>query len=694
MISTKLCSLSTVGDSVSPSAPSAVPATATLGDLPFSLGAEELRRRAAGVIDSTERELVTLLASSPLPTVAGVLEPLNRLLVRVLDISDHGSVIFSVHPELETRTAGREISEAADRFFNAYRLNEGVYTALRAVDLAAEDVATKFAVGKMLREMRRSGVEKDPTTRTRLLELNNAIDRVCNQFSENIAKLDRSIEVEGVAGLRGLPPDYLQSHAPGPSGKVRITTRYPDFFPVMAYCDSSDVRRRMLYEFMNRAHPENLPVLDELLALRSEFAHTLGYSSYAAYALEDKMMGTPAAARVFLERLGRLLTEPTQEDLHRYLERKRRDHPDATRLELWDSDLFGRGYYDEKIRVEEFGVDAKVLRSYLPYGRVRDGLLRLCRDLFGISFERAPTAEVWHPSVEVYDVIRGGVPLGRCYLDLVPRDGKFGHAACFSVRQGGANIQLPQSALICNFIDPTVPPETARMGWGEVVTFFHEFGHLIHALLAGQTRWLFNSQSHVEWDFIEAPSQLFEEWARDPATLSRFARNPDTGDGIPEDLLLRLQAAEALGRPSRLLRQAALSSVSLELYDRDPTGMDSTTAFGAAWDHFYPRPVPAEYHPQAAFGHLTGYSAYYYTYLWSVVIARDLLSPFYARGTLTDPETAQRYASEILAPGSCRPAADLIRTYLGREFSFDAFERWAKGPSMPGGHEDPAPASN
>ncbi len=286
-----------------------------------------------------------------------------------------------------------------------------------------------------------------------------------NQFSENIAKLDREIEVDGVAALRGLPPDYLDAHPPGPGGRIRITTKYPDFLPAMAYCEDSEVHRRLLQEFTNRAYPENLPVLDELMNLRGDFARTLGYPSYAAFALEDKMMGTPAAAHTFLERLGRLLQDPTARDLGRYLERKRKDHPEAQRLEPWDTELFGGGYYDGKIRTEEFGVDTRLLREYLPYLRVRDGLLHLCQELFGVSFHRTLTAEVWHPTVEAYDVTRGSVPLGRCYLDLIPRDGKFSHAACFGVREGVAGVQLPQAALICNFLSPNVPVETARMEW-------------------------------------------------------------------------------------------------------------------------------------------------------------------------------------------------------------------------------------
>jgi thimet oligopeptidase len=653
-----------------------------LGRLPFRLTPAELRERSAAVLAEAADGLRSLGERRAAPTLANFLEPLDRLLVRVHDLSIHGGLLFGVHPDPEVRAAGREVGEAADRFLNEYRLDGAIYEGLGRLELSGADDATIFAVSKMRREMRRSGAETSPATRSHLLEVSNAIDRTSNQFMENIARLERAIEVDGPAALRGLPADYLAAHPPDARGKVRITTRYPDFRPVMSYCDDASVRRALLFEFLNRAHPENGPVLRDLLSLRSEFARTLGYPHYAAYALEDKMIGTPHRGHEFLERVKRLLWDPATRDLARYLERKRRDLPESTALDPWDGELFGPGYYDGKIRDEEFGVDARILRDYLPYGRVRDGLFHLCRDLFGLSFARVSSAEVWHPTVEAYDVRRGNEPLGRCYLDLIPREGKFTHAACFAVREGLAGVQYPQACLVCNFLDPSVPPEDARMEWRDVVTFFHEFGHLLHALLSGQPRWLYNGQSHVEWDFIEAPSQLFEEWARDPATLSTFARNPDTGAGIPTDLLERLRGAEALGRPARLLRQVAFSAISLEYYEEDPKGIDPSVTYRSVWDRSYPWKFPDEYHPESAFGHLTGYSAFYYTYVWSIVIARDLLSPFDAKGTLTDPATAVRYAREILAPGSSRPAAELIRSFLGRDFTFDAFERWSREPPV------------
>ena len=644
-----------------------------------------LTERSARLVTAAEREVAELLQAPGKRTVEGFLTSLDRILLRVRDVASHGSFLFAVHPDEEIRTAGRAASEAADRFFNTFRVNEAAYRALQEVDLTDVDGPTQYAVEKMLRDLRRAGAEKAPEVRAQLLELNNEIDSLCNQYNQNVARLERSVDLSGADELTGLPPDYLAGHVAGVDGKVRITTRYPDFLPVMAYADRANVRQRLLFEFMNRAYPENVEVLGRLLTRRFELAATLGYPAYAAYAIEDKMMGSPAAARSFLTRIADGLREPSRAELDRLLARKRRDLPSAPRLELWDASFYGDGYYDGKIRTEEYGVDTRTLREYLPYRSVRDGLFALCEQLFGIRFHRVESETLWHPTVEAYDVTLGDQPLGRFFLDLVPREGKYTHAACFGIRDGIEGVQLPQSALVCNFLDAGTPADSVRMQYSDVVTFFHEFGHLLHALFSGHGPWLYTTMSFVEWDFVEAPSQLFEEWARDPATLARFARNPETGEPIPSELLQRLKAASALGRSSRWLRQVALAAISLELYDRSPAGLDVSATFQEIYDRYFPTPLETGYHPTTSWGHLTGYSAIYYTYVWSLVIARDLLSPFFTKGTLTDREIAGRYVREILTPGSTRPAKELVRAYLGRDFDFRAFEAWSREgiPTVP-----------
>lgn len=653
------------------------PRSASLGDFPFSLSEKELRDRGAAKLAEEQRRLLDLEQHPGPDTVTNFLEPLNRILVAARDIGAHGGLLFQVHPSPETRKAGRELSEAVDQFFNELRVNETIYRRLGSLDLSHDDESTRFAVQKLLREMRRAGVEQPAPVRKEIVELANRLDRIENEFAENISSAERSVTTEGVDALHGLPPDYIATHPRGTDGKIRITTRYPDAFPVMSYADDADLRRRLLHEILNVAFPENIRVLEQLLVGRRELVRRLGYSDYARYAIEDKMAERPEAVSAFLDRVEGLLQEPARKDLARFLERKRKDHPEATQLEDWDGRLWTGGYYATKIRQEEYGLDLRELRAYLPYVAVRDGLFDLCRELFGLTFHRSSTTSSWHPTVETYDVERHGAPIGRCYFDFVPRTGKYNHAAHFTVRTGVLGGGLPQGALICNFLNPSTPPEEARMEYRDVVTFFHEFGHLLHSLLSGHLRWVYASTGFMERDFIEAPSQLFEEWARDPATLARFARNPDTGEAIPAALVGRLREAEAFGRAYGLLRQVGLASVSLELHQRDPAHLDPSALFREVYERRVGVPVDPGYHFMASFGHLTNYSAVYYTYLWSAVIARDLLTPFEAKGSLTDRALAERYADEVLAPGGSRPAAELVRRFLGREYAFDAFGRWA-----------------
>ena len=665
----------------------APPALLTLGPLTFELGADALRKRGEDELAAAQRALDALTRASGPSTVDGFLEPLDALVHRVRNLSNHGTVVFCGHPDEAGRAAGRGLSESADAFLHGLLLNTQVYDRLRRLELGGADRPTQFAVEKMLRAMRRAGVEQDDATRERLLSLNQQVDQVSNEFMANVANLPRGIDLTSADELAGLPEDYRATHRPGENGKIHVSTRYPDAFPILRYADRAEVRRRMFYEFLRRAYPENEPVLARLLALRHELARTLGYPSYAAYATEDKMVETPAAVRQLLDRVVALVRPAASEDRARWLARKRRSEPDAVRLDPWDAAFWGAGYYDTKIRSEEFGVDLREVRTYLPYARVREGLFALCRELFDLEFRRVEEAPVWHPTVECFDAYQNGRLLGRIYLDLSPRTGKFGHAACFGVREGGAARELPQIALLCNFFDPALPPERARLEYGHLVTLFHEFGHLLHQLFSGEVRWAYNSPSDIERDFVEAPSQLFEEWARDPATLARFAVDPDTGTPAPPELLARLRASDGLGRATNFLRQVALSEISLRLYADDPTTLEPARTTREIYRTYF-EPWPDDLHIETAFEHLTMYSACYYTYVWSVVIARDLLRPFAERGSLTDREVAQRYAREILAIGSLRKASESVRAFLGREFGFESFEAWVADRPHP-----PAPAA-
>ncbi|MCI4369365.1 MAG: Zn-dependent oligopeptidase [Thermoplasmata archaeon] len=668
----------------------------SLGPYPFSLTLDEFRTISGRALEAFPARF-SAIANDPRPaTLENTLLPLDELLLEVVNVSSHARILFNGHPEAALREAGRHAAEASDRLMNAVRLDPHLYARLRSIDAGPLDSEARFALEKLLRDMRRSGVELPLAERALVRALKDEIDQRVNEFASNIANLPGKVTFDSLRALEGLPEDYVQRHPPGPDGKVSLTTSYADVFPVMSSARLSETRRKVFERFLNRAYPENEPVLARILALRHEFAQGLGYRSYADYLVEDKMMESVANLQAFLASTQATLREPSREDLALLLERKRREVPGAPGLDAWDvGPGSSAGYYKTLLRKERFGVEASELREYLPYPLVRDGLFALVKTLFGIDFQPVPVT-AWHPTVETYDAYRDGERLGRMYLDLVPRDGKYSHAAQFDVRNGIRGVQLPQAALICNFVEASVPKEEALLSHDDVVTFFHEFGHLLHALLAGHGRWVYNGQMFVEWDFVEVPSMLFEEWAKDPETLLSFARHFRTGAPLPRELAEKVRDADALGRGYLWMLQVGFARLSLAVYDHDPAGIDPTRVAREEFARTTTIELPEGTHLPYSFGHITEYAALYYTYIWSVAIARDVLSPFASKGTLRDAETAHRYAREILEAGATRPAKEMIERYLGRPWNPDAFRAWVQEGMVPDRKRpgvEPAPGS-
>jgi thimet oligopeptidase len=275
--------------------------------------------------------------------------------------------------------------------------------------------------------------------------------------------------------------------------------------------------------------------------------------------------------------------------------------------------------------------------------------------------------------VEGYRVTEGETEVGRIWLDMHPREGKYKHFAQFTLQGGQAGRRLPEGVLVCNFPRPGAEP--ALLEHSEVRTFLHELGHLLHHLLGGHTRWAAHGGVATEWDFVEAPSQLLEEWVWNPEVLRAFALRVGTGEPIPVEMVERLAAAEGFGKGLAVRQQMLYAALSLELHRRAPATLDSTALVAELTERYTPfRHVEGTWF-QASFGHLDGYHALYYTYMWSLVIAKDLFSEFQREGLLS-PEASRRYRAAVLAPGGSRPAAELVQEFLGRPPRFDAWERW------------------
>jgi thimet oligopeptidase len=277
--------------------------------------------------------------------------------------------------------------------------------------------------------------------------------------------------------------------------------------------------------------------------------------------------------------------------------------------------------------------------------------------------------------VLAYDVVRGDATLGRIYLDMHPREGKYKHAAQFPLKDGVEGVQLPEGVLVCNFPAPGADGTAALMEHDDVVTMFHEFGHLMHHVLGGHQRWITQSGVATEWDFVEAPSQMFEEWAWSYDTLARFARHQRTGETIPKELVENMRRADKFGLGTQTVQQIFYASISLDFHRADPATLDQLATVQALQKRFTPFSYVPGTRFHASFGHLVGYSAMYYTYQWSLVIAKDLLTPFEQTGLMATDVT-HSYRDKVLVPGGSRDAVDLVRDFLGRDYDFAAYERY------------------
>ncbi len=573
-----------------------------------------------------------------------------------------------VHPDAGFRDHATAMLTKASAAQTAIALNHDVYNALAALDLSKADAATKYYVHRQLLEFRLSGVDKDQATRDRLKKLNDQATEEQSMFDRNISDGKKTIQADA-SELDGLPQDYIDRHKPGADGKITLTTDYPDAFPVMTFATSGELRRRMSLAFNTRAYPKNQEVLTSLMKTRYEISTLLGFSNWADYNAADKMMEKGHNIADFIQKVEDASRPLAKKEFEMLLAEKKKTDPNAT--EIWD---YERSYLSESVRRTKYDFDSQSVRPYFPFMQVKQGILDAAADLFHVSFQQEHNVPSWDPSVETWLVIDSGKPIGRFYLDMHPRPGKFSHAEMVPVLDGVRGKQLPEAILVCNFPVPTAT-DPGLMDYGDVETFFHEFGHLMHHILGGQQQWAGISGITMESDFVEAPSQMLEEWIHSPQVLSKFARNYKTGEPIPAELVARANRAAAFGRGMWVDRQNSFSAISYDIYKTKPEDVDLDKVTLDDTNRYTLFKSLPETHTWASFGHLGGYSSAYYTYLWDKVIAEDFFLQFDHKNLLAG-DAPMKYRRVVLEPGGSMSANDLVKNFLGRPSNMTALQHW------------------
>jgi thimet oligopeptidase len=617
---------------------------------------------------AAQKAIDEVVAVKDARTIENTLVPFDEAVHQLGSAQYFAGLMQQVHPDATFRDHATAMFQKAGAAATALSLNQDVYKALQALDVSKADPATRYYVQRQLLEFKLAGVDKDQATRDRLKKLQDQLTEEQSMFDRNISDGQKSITADSVSELDGLPQDYIDRHKPGADGKIQITTNYPDLLPVLKFAKNDALRKRLYEAYQTRAYPKNLDQLKQMMQTRYEIAQLLGYKSWADFNAADKMILKGQNIADFIQQVDSAAKPVAKREFALLLEEKRKTDPKATGIGDYELQ-----YLQEQVRRAKYNFDSQSVRPYLPFDGVKKGILNTASKLFQLEFRQEKDVPSWDPTVETWDVYDHGKMAGRFYLDLHPRPGKYSHAEMVPVLDGIRGKQLPEAILVCNFPAPTAD-DPGLMEYADVVTFFHEFGHLMHWIVASQ-QWAGVSGLTMESDFVEAPSQMLEEWMRSPQVLASFAHHYKTGEPIPAELVERMNRASAFGRGTWAVTQNEYTAVSYDLYKSNPKTTDPDAVTQQAIRRYTLLTQTPGTHMWASFTHLSGYSSAYYTYLWDKVIAEDFFRQFDQENLLAG-ETPMRYRRVVLEPGGTMSANDLVKNFLGRPQNMTAFQHW------------------
>ena len=601
--------------------------------------------------------------------------PLELAGARLTEAYGRGAFMAQVHTDPAVRDAGSAAEERLTKWRSALPFREDLYRAVREVAEAPGsktlNVEQQRVLEHWMRDFRRAGQSLEAAARMELEGIRARLVELEVAFNRNINEYEDAIEVSRER-LAGLPDEFVERLKPGTApGTFRVSLDYPELYPFLAQAADREAREALFRKHWLRSVDQNRPLLVEALRLRQRAAELLGYPSWAHYAIEVKMAETPDAVADFYASLVSRL-EPFRDRELSALRARFESDAHSGSISAWDW-----MYYDEQLRRTDYGVDANQVAEYLPLEACLEGMFALTGDVFGLDYRKVEDARAWHPTVELYEVRdrASGELLAHFYADWFPREGKFGHAAAFPLvighRRADGSYERPVSTILANF----TPPGGGRpslIQHNELETLFHEFGHILHQVLT-RAEYHRTSGGETEVDFVEAPSQIMEHWTWDPVVLGRFARHFRTGEPIPADLVERMVAARRLNIGLKTLVQVFYGQVDVSIHDgRAEPDLDEALRKAYAPVGL---PYPEGTFLLSGFAHpMGGYDAGYYGYLWSEVIADDLFGRFTAEG-VTSPEVGAAYRRSILEPNGSRPAGELVRAFLGRDSTPDAWLR-------------------
>ena len=548
------------------------------------------------------------------------------------------------------------------------------FTSLRGIE--GED---RILLQEYLDSFFENGLQLPIDKRDELKTLNARLIELSSEFAERLNN-DASHLMLSKEELDGLSEDFIKNlEKSTESSLYKLTMKYPHYRPAMEYIKNSGVRKKIYKTYQLRGGSENSKRLGEAIKIRAEIATLLGFESHAERTLKNRMAKSPEKVEAMLDKVEKQLKSMNKKDLELMLERKRKELNDQNiGLDAWDIN-----YYSNLIKKENHQIDSEEVQNYFPANTVIAGMFEIYQTLFGVIFKQSDSQEVWHESVKYFDILDPNTKelIAGFYMDLYPRPGKYGHAAAFTLKKGyqqrNGQYSKPVSAIVANFTSATAD-KPSLLKHSEVETLFHEFGHIMHQTLT-KSKYASLSGTSVKRDFVEAPSQMLENWVWEKDILkNKISSHYLTGASLPDDLLDKMLKARKFNSGYLYTRQLFFARIDMAYHQLKlgETSIDVSKMYHDLFKDISTLDPMRDTFPEAGFGHLMGgYDAGYYGYLWSEIYAADMFTKFKADGLL-NPQVGLHYKKWILEPGGREDPFVLIHEFLGRDPDEEAFFKW------------------
>lgn len=655
---------------------------------------DEIKNRITSVVDAIVR------VPDGQHNVENTLLPLAEASQVCSSIKTCANFMAHVSADPEIRNASSAADEKLSAFDVELNMREDLYKAV--VDLRKNEPNLqgehKRYVDRSIRDFERNGLHLPKDVRDQIKDIQTKMSSLCIQFQKNLGEEKTTYDLSKEE-LAGLPNDNFERLAKATdtdgkeTGKYRVSLKYPDYFPIMKLCKVESTRKKLEQGFNSRCMAENSKILEELVHLRAEQSRLLGAKNHASYILDIRMAKTPEKVLQFLQDLSTKLDPLSADDMKALLALKEKEKKELGeafdgKINMWDYNYYTR------LREElEYQVNQEEVRQYFPLEVVFKGMFDIYQELLSVRFEVVDKPHIWFEDVTLYNVFdsESNEFIGQLYLDLFPRDGKYGHAACFGLISGCHMFnkfqaqsqsqaveskdkeprQFPVAAMVANFTKPT-KDKPSLLDHDETVTAFHELGHCLHSVLS-KTHYAEFAGTAVETDFVEAPSQMLENWCWQKEALLRLSGHVDDHNKkLPDEMLQKLLAAKNANAGLFNKRQITFGMFDQQIHTVDK--VDTATTFSQVSKQIFGIESTPNTNFAATFGHLAGgYDCGYYGYLWSEVFAADMFASRFEKQGIFNKQLGMEYRRQILQPGGSRDAIDSLKAFLGREPQLEPF---------------------